>query len=147
MRIVNVEMGTAAYPADECERLVRFAGEGLPGGSVRVVVRGRPYGITGKAPGRRDGSVPRVEIRLGAKSTVRCPIVPTAPSLKERLPSVRCRDWRDAFIWVVAHELRHVWQLDSPPCCRSCSEEDAEVWALRSLNRWRRSAGRLAVPM
>ncbi len=147
MRKVSVQMVTLAYPADECEQLVKFAGKGLSCGKVHVVVLARPHGISGRAPGqcsRRPGSTARVELRLGPKSTVR-PLVLSTSMLRSKLPVIPCRDWKDAFVWLAGHELRHVWQLNSSPCCLRCAEEDAEQWAMRTLNRWRRSTGRLSV--
>lgn len=51
---------------------------------------------------------------------------------------------REALLYVVAHELRHLWQARVPRGRRvwgargQFSERDADAWALRMLRRYRR---------
>lgn len=49
----------------------------------------------------------------------------------------------EAIVWILAHELRHVWQAAWPEAPRIGGEEgwselDAEVWAAHKLDQWRR---------
>lgn len=58
-------------------------------------------------------------------------------------------DFRDAVVYLAAHEFRHVWQYDRLVRARrqrrkvsSKCEHDAELFALRRLNQYRLETGR-----
>lgn len=62
------------------------------------------------------------------------------------LPVPRLRTRTEALVYVMAHELRHVWQAQNRKARRLCGkhrlhcslcETDADLYAQRQLRRWR----------
>ena len=51
--------------------------------------------------------------------------------------------WDDQVIHIVAHEFRHIWKFQRSK--KGKGEYDAEMHALKILNRWREVTGRYAV--
>jgi len=133
---IKLEHLAKGYPPDACLQLLRLVAKHEAPGTASVSIINVPHNMTGKA--WPDG---RVELGLGPRFTLR-PVVPTVASVRRLLPTVPCRDWRDAFVWLVAHELRHLTQYAQKPCCKRCAEQDAEEQAARALDRWRARTGR-----
>lgn len=107
---------SSPYPADEVQRLVNLAVEGIDTADVEVHIRnskGRFSGTAHYARPRRLRLQPQtrwlVIARIGAPD--RFPILEHRyPGLKTA-PRYDIRDWREAVVLIVAHELRHVQQF------------------------------------
>ena len=52
---------------------------------------------------------------------------------------VGLNDWKEAFVWILAHEVRHVWQRRQGYRCNGSGklELDADEFALTTLEKWR----------
>lgn len=123
---------------------------------VREIIRfACPPGVTGYDVVVRNGSVRdtytgraypadwHVTARLGPKTLF--PIGPRAPRRGGYLPDPWLRDRTEALVFILAHELRHLWQARIPRGRRvwgsrgQYSERDADAYALRTLRAWRRA--------
>jgi hypothetical protein len=52
---------------------------------------------------------------------------------------ITCRTMAETAVYLVAHELRHLWQYESGrPMRNDPKERDADAYAARCLRRWRR---------
>lgn len=126
--------------------VVRFVKPpGVSGFDVRVgrggcgtVFKGRAYT---RGSGYHDRAVPFVNVYLG---DVRYPRKAEAAWAPGYLGVPWLADRVEGLVFVLAHELRHLWQARVPRGRRvwgargQFSERDADAYAIRMLRAWRR---------
>ena len=125
------------FSKEKIQEVVRFV---RPGGISRftVAVRGTRYA---SASGRAYcGSWhPRVMFKVG--SSLKFPYSMTS---RGAYLGVTVYSLEETLVFIMAHELRHLWQLKHPRGYRvwgargQYSERDADAYALHKLREWRR---------
>jgi hypothetical protein len=134
MRIDNVSLFTDA----EIRAAILFVRPpGVAGETVRVAAARWPYN------GRAHPHENRVLVRIGPRGCF-----PSRGGWTKRgkgyLPAPRLANRMEALVYVLAHELRHLWQYRVPRGRRvwgargQYSERDADAYALGKLRAWRR---------
>lgn len=111
-----------------------FASRGVGKRGVSVHVKPRDWAFSGWA--YQDG---RIMLLLGPRSTLG-PIVMQTRTLRAAYPTISCGSWRDAVVYLAAHEFRHIHQFRY--WGGHASEVDADEHAVGALNRWRVETGR-----
>jgi hypothetical protein len=94
----------------------------------------RPYAQPGFDAWAESSGV--VTLRLGR---MRYPYV--RPALPGGYRRVRFQNQQELLVYLLAHEWRHLWQWSYPAAKRlggrGVSEVDADLYAIRCLERWR----------
>lgn len=150
MRIENL----SDYPDQTIRPLLRFGAKGIRDAGVLVVV---------KNDDRMHGRCDRIDLVVELWLP---PYRKRHQHAKEwynpyRLKRVAQRwpngfpfdTWHDCAVYMIAHEFRHAKQgrdnwkreAEGKPRRRRC-EHDAELWGLRTLNKWRELTGRPIIP-
>jgi hypothetical protein len=84
----------------------------------------------------------RVLARVGPAKLF--PMAPQPPRRSNYLPGPYIADRTEALVFILAHELRHLWQARIPRGRRvwgargQYSERDADAYAIKMLRAWRR---------
>jgi hypothetical protein len=132
---------TSRYPADEVEKLVRYAADWLRGPRVCVNVKNLGPG-RGSFRGRAYAGVPKISnAPRGATHLVTIGLGPPHSFAGEpwrgtaRSPEVVIEGWREALVYVAAHEAMHVEQFVRR---LRRSEIECNRFAAAALDRWRR---------
>lgn len=102
-------------------------------------VRGMAYS---EGSGYHDTARPFIVCSIGASSRFPRGPRPAVPG-RGYLPQPWLASQEEALVFVLAHELRHLWQHRVPKGRRvwgargQFSERDADAYAIRMLRRWR----------
>ncbi len=136
MRIRN----RSQYPTDEVRLLVKWACAPIDMRGVCINVKGSSAAFAGMAydyipsVSNAPASCDRlVTLRIGSED--KFPLAESRyPGASDRFPSYDIRDWREALVFVAAHEAAHIEQYREGT---SRSEKRAEMFALKRLNEWR----------
>ena len=130
-----------------------FCPSGISGFDVRVSNMGRPLGscwwpIRGRAYSHgssyHDRACSFIVVSLGSRNGFPC--APKQPARKSRgyLPLPWFASREEAAVYVIANELRHLWQTKVKRGHRvwgargQYSERDADTYAIRALRQWRK---------
>lgn len=135
MRIIK---NTSRYNTQELEHLASFI-RGIDHRRIDVVMTDTTRCLwRGWAPykmfGNRDPRY-RITLRLCAPENFPCT---SGGRYKRSPPEFMVNDWREAFIIILAHELRHIQQYRCG--WRGKREVDAEKFAFKMLKRYRRDS-------
>jgi hypothetical protein len=149
---------TSPYPAARINELLPFAFRGVNDTGVEIHVKGsgtrtfagRAYNGIPTIANVAESSRYLVVIRLARKPEI-LPrnIKPGVKRLLRGYPDgFPLEGWEDVFIYVAAHEARHIWQFQRTKRTdkRGLGEYDAEKFAFQRLNAWRQTTGRPTVP-
>jgi hypothetical protein len=124
MRKITRITNTSTHPADEVKRLVRFALDETEASGVEIHVRGANRRRSSRYSGWAYEDIPlganvtpsaryliTLRIAEAASFTAR-PCRATHHGLKGYGPNVHelLRDWREALVYIAAHEARHIAQ-------------------------------------
>lgn len=147
---------TSQYATAEVRRLVAFAAGSISLGDVFVKAKGktvqkhdtRPYrgvfyhGIPSIASADVKRSGKKHLITLGLAPPDACPYVDHYPDLYKKAKALTVADWREAVVYIAAHEARH---LDQYRKKKPLSEVDAHNYAVRRVEAYRqaKAEGRL----
>jgi hypothetical protein len=149
---------TSPYPAARIYELLHLAFRGINDAAVEVHVKGsdtrlfagRAYNGIPAISNTAESSRYLVVIRLARNPK----ILPTniKPSVKRLLrgypDGFPLEGWEDVFVYVAAHEARHIWQFQRTLRTGKGGkrEYDAEKFAFQRLNAWRQTTGRSDIP-
>jgi len=136
MRIIR---NTTGFTRDEVVAVAKFVAP--PG------VAGYGIHLTNSERGSRGWaymSENKIVVRLCLKTLY--PSKPSGPCRVKRgyLPMPYFADRREVLVFIMAHELRHLWQYRVPRGRRvwgargQFSERDCDAYAIRMLRQWRR---------
>lgn len=133
-------------PSDLIREIIRFVKP--PGikkfdvrvGNTRDHFKGRAYS---KGSAYHSTADPFVNVYVGPVQ--KFPSIPYQPASSKYLPTPYMASRVEALVFVMAHELRHLWQSRVPRGRRvwgargQFSERDADAYAIRMLREWRRT--------
>jgi hypothetical protein len=144
---------TSPYDGERMAVLLPFAFDDIDMAGVEVHVKGTKQLYRGRA---YDG-IPGLA-RVAPQS--RFLVIVALSRVQKRLPErvhlgskrlargfpggVPVAGWEDLFLYIAAHEARHIWQFRRRRATgrRGLREVDAEQFALARLDAWRRATGR-----
>jgi hypothetical protein len=149
---------TSKYDTAELRELIKFAARGIGHKHVELHIRNSSYnlyGLRGRCFSRPFG------YRIKVTSTEITNLI--TAKLPKNMPNntwsgirisklwpdgIPFDNWKDAALFVLAHEFRHVWQNKRTKRTgkRGKREYDAEKFAFIRLNKWREKTGRQPVP-
>ncbi len=136
MRLRN----TSQYPTEEVRKLVKWACAPIDMRRVCINVKnssgsfaGRAYDYVPSISNAPASSEYLVTLRIG--SPERFPLEEHRyPGKSDRFPSYDIRDWREALVFLAAHEAVHIEQFKEG---KSHSELRCEMFALKRLREFR----------
>lgn len=146
---------TSPYPQEKLEPMLLFAFSDVIDYGIEIHLKGSSSSFRGRAydgvphfANVVDGAHYLVTIGL-ARSRALLPktIDPMTKSVQKEHPQgVKVRDWEDIFIYVAAHEARHIWQFNArrESGKQPISEVDAEKYAIERLTDWVANPGQPA---
>jgi hypothetical protein len=149
---------TSQYDTDQLKELIEFAACGIGHKNIELHVQGTDWGLRGRCFSRPFDYRVRVRsTKITNLITMKLPPLDKMPKeswthvkrIKALWPDeIGFADWRDAVLFIAAHEFRHVWQNKRKKRTgkRGKREYDAEKFAFLRLNKWREATGRQSFP-
>ena len=144
---------TSPYPTTQVKSLLHFAFTDVLHAGVEVHVKGSSRSYRGRAydgiPGIANvDDTAHYLVTIGLSRTRKglpLRVNPGTKRLQRQYPEgLPVDDWEDVLVYVAAHEARHIWQFQARRQRKkiALSEVDADIFAIRQLNEWRRATDR-----
>ena len=139
---------TSPYPLLRLELLLSFSFAEVLDYGIEIHIKGS----SGSYRGRAYDGVPKIaNVIDGANYLVTIGLARTRASLPNRIgpgtkteqkrypDGIAVRSWEDIFVFVAAHEARHIWQFKARRIAgnQPISEVDADRYAIKKLSEWR----------